>query len=386
MSERKINFKTIEIVVFATIWFVLFSIPYLQEQSGTTLYWDKMKEEWIRTATYFSIFLLNITLLVPRLLFPKKYVRYILTVLLSIVLFNAGSVWLMNSLKTEEPQSMPRMELGPGMPPMELGDKMPAPIGYKQPLPDMKPSNAIQFANGIIISLLVVGASIAFKMMSKWLSEENLRKDVEKVQLKTELAFLRHQVSPHFFMNTLNNIHALVDINTETAKDAIIKLSTLMRYLLYETNQGKTTLKLELEFIESYIELMRLRFTDKVEVVFIKPTIIPKVEVPPMLFISFLENAFKHGISYQQNSYIHFRLSVTDNLIQTNITNSKHINNQRPKTQFSGIGLTNIKKTLELHYDKDYSLKILDNESSFEVQLTFPITVTGRVKDIESKI
>jgi len=89
----------------------------------------------------------------------------------------------------------------------------------------------------------VVGASIAFKMMSKWLSEENLRKDVEKVQLKTELAFLRHQVSPHFFMNTLNNIHALVDINTETAKDAIIKLSTLMRYLLYETNQGKTTLK-----------------------------------------------------------------------------------------------------------------------------------------------
>ena len=386
MSERKINFKTIEIVVFATIWFVLFSIPYLQEQSGTTLYWDKMKEEWIRTATYFSIFLLNITLLVPRLLFPKKYVRYILTVLLSIVLFNAGSVWLMNSLKTEEPQSMPRMELGPGMPPMELGDKMPAPIGYKQPLPDMKPSNAIQFANGIIISLLVVGASIAFKMMSKWLSEENLRKDVEKVQLKTELAFLRHQVSPHFFMNTLNNIHALVDINTETAKDAIIKLSTLMRYLLYETNQGKTTLKLELEFIESYIELMRLRFTDKVEVVFIKPTVIPKVEVPPMLFISFFENAFKHGISYQQNSYIHFRLSVTDNLIQTNITNSKHINNQRPKTQFSGIGLTNIKKTLELHYDKDYSLKILDNESSFEVQLTFPITVTGRVKDIESKI
>ena len=113
MSERKINFKTIEIVVFATIWFVLFSIPYLQEQSGTTLYWDKMKEEWIRTATYFSIFLLNITLLVPRLLFPKKYVRYILTVLLSIVLFNAGSVWLMNSLNTEEPQSMPRMELGP---------------------------------------------------------------------------------------------------------------------------------------------------------------------------------------------------------------------------------------------------------------------------------
>lgn len=384
-KDRKLNISAIETIVFVTIWLILFSLPYLQGQSGNIVYWSKITEEWVRTFTYLALFLLNILFLVPKLLFPKKYFSYTILVTFSILLLNTASVGTLNYLKPGEPEGMPRMELGPGMPPMELGSKMPAPMGYRTPETETKPSLLIQFINGIIISVLVIGASIAFKMTSKWLSEESLRKDVEKEQLKSELAFLRHQISPHFFMNTLNNIHALVDINTEVAKAAVIRLSTLMRYLLYETNQGKTTLKKELEFIESYTELMKLRFTDKVQVLFEVPVSLPDVEIPPMLFISFLENAFKHGVSYQQQSYITFRLSITDKNIYTEILNSKHMTIQSADKKFSGIGLTNIRKMLDLHYDKDYTLDIRDTEKSYEIRLKIPVIVTGKVREIDNK-
>ena len=142
-------------------------------------------------------------------------------------------------LAPQKPLSMPKMELGPGMPPMELGTKMPAPIGYNAPDPVEQKSLFMEFIDNFIIALLVVAAGTTVKLLSQWLNEEGRRKDVEKEQLKTELALLRHQVSPHFFMNTLNNIHALIVINTENAKDAVIRLSTLMRYLLYDTAQGQ---------------------------------------------------------------------------------------------------------------------------------------------------
>src|SRR5665648_748151 len=111
-------------------------------------------------------------------------------------------------------------------------------MGYRPVIPQEEKSIFMIFTDELIISLLVIGAGTAFKMVAQWLNEESRRKDLEKEQLKTELAFLRHQVSPHFFMNTLNNIHALIDINAEDAKNTIIELSTMMRYLLYDTAQG----------------------------------------------------------------------------------------------------------------------------------------------------
>ena len=174
-------------------------------------------------------------------------------------------------------------------------------------------------------------------------------------------------------MNTLNNIHALVDINTETAKDAIIRLSTLMRYLLYDTAQGQTSLKKEIEFIESYITLMQLRFSDKVQIYVEVPHNIPDIQIPPMLFISFLENAFKHGVSYQTKSFVDFKLKVIDNQIDCNIKNSKQKIRENFDKSYSGIGLTNIRKSLELLYTKDYLLNIIENDKEFEVKLTIPI-------------
>ncbi len=373
IKDKKISIVTIETIVFVIIWLVIFSIPYLQKQSGNTIFWDKILSEWVRIAALLVLFLINIHFLVPRFLFQKKYLKYILFALSFVLVVNYGNVLLMHYVIDPEPVTMPSMDLGPGMPPMELGNKMPPPMGYRAPEPPEKPSMTIQFVNNFLLALLVMGASIAFKMMSKWLNEENLRKDVEKEQLKTELAFLRHQVSPHFFMNTLNNIHALIDINTETAKDAVIRLSTLMRYLLYETVAGHIALKKELDFIESYISLMRLRFSNKVAVSFEIPVKIPDVEIPPMLFVSLLENAFKHGVSYQSHSYIAFSMSIVEKKIVCILKNSKHKNAATGDKKYSGIGLMNIRKSLDLLFQNDYSLVIDDNDASFEVQLTIPI-------------
>jgi len=279
-------------------------------------------------------------------------------------------------LTPPQPLAMPPMNLGQGMPPMELGPGMPPPMGYKPISPPEQKSIFMMFADNLIISLLVVGVGTAVKMVSQWLNEESRRKDLEKEQLKTELALLRHQVSPHFFMNTLNNIHALIDINTEDAKNTIIQLSIMMRYLLYDTAHGQTTLKKEINFIESYITLMKLRFPKEVAITIDIPKDIHDIEIPPMLFISFLENAFKHGVSYQSESFVSFKIEQIRARLKCTIRNSKGKSNENVEESYSGIGLSNIKKSLRLLFGNDFTLHIHENEKEFEVQLTIPVNET----------
>jgi len=373
IQNKTVNFNYLESIIYLVIWLVIFSVPFFQHRNLNTVDWEKVGMEWIRMSSFCIIFVLNGFVLVPKLLFRKKYLPYVGVTLLSLFLVVGLSIALQVYLTPPEPISMPKMELGPGMPPMELGSKMPAPMGYRAPEPTEQKSIFMIFTDNLIIAFLVVAAGTTIKLLSQWLNEEGRRKDVEKEQLKTEIALLRHQVSPHFFMNTLNNIHALIDINTETAKDAVIRLSTLMRYLLYDTAQGQTSLKKEMEFIESYITLMQLRYSKKVKISVDIPKNIPDIQIPPMLFISFVENAFKHGVSYQAESFVDFKLEIADYQLNCFIKNSKHKNKEKFDKSYSGIGLTNIKKSLELLFNKNYSLNIHENDNEFEVQLTIPV-------------
>jgi len=172
-------------------------------------------------------------------------------------------------------------------------------------------------------------------------------------------------------MNTLNNIHSLVDINTNEAKEAIIKLSRMMRYLLYETDTEKTTLRKEIEFLESYINLMKLRFSEKVRISLKLPTVIPEKTIPPFLFISLIENAFKHGVSYREESFIDINLMIADERLLLVVMNSKADNN--PIKEYSGIGLDNTRKRLALIYGSNYHFDIIDKESLFTVNLSIPL-------------
>jgi len=372
IQSKSLNLKAVETVVLTMIWLAIFSIPFFQNRIYGLVDWSKVLVEWIRMFSFLVIFLINAYYLVPKLLFYKKYRSYIGYVFLLIFAVIGVNILLQYFLSPVEPLSMPPMNLGPGMPPMELGEKMPAPMGFRTPRIQEQKSIIMILTDNLIISILVAGAGTTLKMMSQWLYEEKRRMNVEKEQLKTELAMLRHQVSPHFFMNTLNNIHAMIDINVETAKDAIIRLSTLMRYLLYDTAQGQTSLRKELDFIESYIRLMQLRFSKKVVIMVNLPEKIPDIQIPPMLYISFLENAFKHGVSYQAESFVSFSLEINGNRLSCIIRNSKHKSKDNPDKSYSGIGLTNIRKSLELLFKNDYTLNIKETDKEFEVQLKIP--------------
>ena len=352
---------------------VIYSIPFFSNRIFNTVNWGKVFGEWIRITAFLVIFTLNIIVLVPKYLFQKKYLLYFLFTFLVIILVNGLGLLLGHLIVSPQPLAMPPMDLGPGMPPMELGSGMPAPMGFRPVAPPVQKSLLMAITDNMIISVLLIGAGSAIRMATQWLNEESRRKDLEKEQLKTELALLRHQVSPHFFMNTLNNIHALIDINSDDAKNTIIQLSTMMRYLLYDTAHGQTTLKKEIEFIESYITLMKLRFPKNVAVSLDVPDQISDVHIPPMLFISFLENAFKHGVSYKAQSFVSFKMELINNRLKCNISNSKHKNNESLDKSYSGIGLINIKKSLNLLYGNDFKLDIIEDDNTFEVQLNIPV-------------
>lgn len=178
-------------------------------------------------------------------------------------------------------------------------------------------------------------------------------------------------------MNTLNNIHALIDIDTEAAKDTVIELSKMMRYVLYDSENAATNLVNEMRFIENYIALMRIRYTDNVDVRFtVHDTAHPTVQVPPLLFIVLVENAFKHGVSYNKPSFVYIDLWCDEKHVSCQVHNSNHeqpaISNKDKKS--SGMGLENIRKRLDLLFGDEYRLLIDDsNKEQYSVKLTIPI-------------
>lgn len=369
--NKSFKIEVIEILLFGVIWMGIFSIPFFNQSGYRPFDWELVLTEWLRIFGFFLIFLLNITVLIPRYLIQQKYKSYILSAIILIV-GTIGTGVFLKALLFPTPVAMPPMNLGSGIP-MELGSSMPAPIGFKPERKGNYDSLSFQIIADVVISMLIVGSSTTFKVIGQWLITDDRRKDLEKEQLKIELSLLRHQVSPHFFMNTLNNIHSLIDINAEDAKDAVIRLSTMMRYLLYDTAHGHTSLTKEIGFIESYISLMKLRYSEHITVTLEVPSEMPEILIPPMLFISLLENAFKHGVSYQHDSFVLFKLAVINNRLDCNIKNSKHHKNTDTDNRYSGIGLTNIKKSLELLFGKNYQLDIMETKTEYHVHLSVPI-------------
>jgi LytS/YehU family sensor histidine kinase len=246
---------------------------------------------------------------------------------------------------------------------------MPSP--YPPPFPPKRP---IFFHFGqAIVSFLLIGFNTGVKSSVRWSEERVLQAEKERQHLHTELSFLKYQISPHFFMNTLNNIHALIDIDIDKAQDAIVKLSLLMRYLLYETDMQNVSLKKEIEFIESYIELMRLRYDEDILTVRTKyPPHTENIIVPSFLFLSFIENAFKHGVDMHTVSLINIRFVCENGRLEFTAGNSK-LGVASAITDSSGIGLENVRKRLDLIYKEDYVLEIRSTNDTYEIYLSIPV-------------
>ena len=393
-KNKRIYYFEISLYIFVSL--VVLLIPMFMHL-GEGIGWNFVFRDWIRLCPFFVIFLINNFLLAPKLLFKSKFGVYILSCIIVLLLVSflnnsfLGPKFHLNrnNLQIKEKLHMPQAGESHNVQkcPEHLGRSPESMKSYEpgendqQPhkLPYMtgpKPIYNRFFDFGVfIIGFLIMGFNSGVKSFASWSNKQEEYNEKERQYLSSELAFLKQQVSPHFFMNTLNNIHALIDIDSEKAKDTIIKLSKLMRYLLYESEAEKVKLSKEVEFLESYIELMRLRYDElnlSVEIVY--PDNINEIYVPSLLFLPLVENAFKHGVQSNKRSFVNIGFTTVGDKLILNVKNSNFgkttlmFNNE-----VSGIGLENIKKRLTLIYRDNYSITIKSDEGMFEVLLIIPI-------------
>lgn len=247
------------------------------------------------------------------------------------------------------------------------GPQGPLPMGLQRELWDT------------LLLLLMLGMNIGVKLYFKRREDARRMAALERANLEHRLAQLRYQLNPHFLMNTLNNIHALIDIDPAEAQAAVVELSRLLRFMLYETDRERVALRRDLEFLQHYVTLMRLRYADVVRVNMQLPATVPDVEVPPLLTVSFVENAFKHGVSYRSDSFVDISVVLNDEVsaLTFECRNSRHEITAKDVTDADaggGIGLTNIRQRLDLLYGDRYSLVIDDATAGvYSVRLTIPL-------------
>lgn len=353
----------VQLLLTTLVWVLIFVMPLLFGDFENGVNWTHIFKIWKENSILFGIFLVNRYLLMPHLFFKGKRGLYFTTII-SIIVLSSVIFYANQDLPNSRPNEFPP-------PPRE-----PMGMSFEQPSPGPGPREFIPpYANLLIMSILLLGFDSGILFFSKWMRAEQNKLKAEKESIENKMAFLQNQISPHFFMNTLNNIHALVDIDTGEAKEAIIKLSQMMDYMLYESQTAKISLKQEIGFINSYVDLMKLRFTDDVEVKVHTPNKIPLVKMPPLLTISFIENAFKYGVSYEATSFIHINIDIDDNETRLSfmVRNSIHSANEKKKN--SGIGIQNARNRLDLIYGNNYQLTINNNENDhiFEVNLNIPL-------------
>jgi hypothetical protein len=388
IKSRKIP----EYVIYLFLWLLFLIIPLITNNYGAKGDFLKICYDWLRMLPFILVFIINNLWLLPHLLFKGRTNFYIITLVMVAILISTTFQFLNPALYKNDPKLLEqiilkdpqwgREEMRPGATPSLPGNIPASPELFKSgaegggsenrklPLPNQP---LFQFINTLFISLLIAGFNTAIAVTNRWFADEQMRKEIEKEHMQSELAFLQNQVSPHFFMNTLNNIHALIEADQKLAQNAVLKLSEMMRYLLYESGRGTTTLKREIDFLRSYVKLMQLRVDESVKVSFEFPDNFINVNLPPLLFISFIENAFKHGVSYRESSALSFKIIQHPDSLEFIAVNTVSIyRNTDSSIHPGGIGMGNIKKRLNLLYGEKYHLNIESNDYEFKVKLIIP--------------
>ena len=238
-------------------------------------------------------------------------------------------------------------------------------LGNNKHFPPKAKMREIIMYRDIISMSVTAGLSTAIKMTTQWYHSQAEQKELEKLHIESELNNLKHQLNPHFLFNTLNNIYSLISINQENAQNAVHQLSNLIRYVLYESDHSKVPLSKDLNFTTNYIELMSLRLPSHVKLNTEITNAGEGITIAPLLFISLVENAFKHGVSPVNPSYIsiHIRM-VAANELECRVENS-NFPKQEDDISGSGIGLINLRRRLELIYPSAFELRVEENEESY---------------------
>lgn len=218
-------------------------------------------------------------------------------------------------------------------------------------------------------AILAFGLSTSIRITDEWFKNERQKKEMENEKLISELAFLKSQVNPHFLFNILNNICSLARKKSDETENAIIKLSQIMRYMMYESQDEKVNLEKEIEYLQNYIELQRMRISGKPKINFTVEGTVGQFMIEPMLFIPFVENAFKHGISYIEDSDINILLKVTQKELNFSVENSivNKVDERIPSGP--GVGLKNVMRRLELLYPGNHEITIDDHDLKYRILL-----------------
>jgi hypothetical protein len=337
------NNRYIDLIIIGFIFLILFMMPALFVRVDGAVSWKHVFKIWQDNAPLLPVFVVNHWVLLPELMHKKKYSLYVVAIVGIIILATCFC---------------------------DMIDS-PRPMRFILPNGEARPEPVPPYANMLMYAILITGVDIGLFFSKMWQNNERQKLEIEKKNTSMELELLRSQISPHFFMNTLNNIYALAENDGAKAKAAVMKLSKMMRYMLYENKGERVRLSKEFEFIRNYIDLMRLRFTDNVEFILDIPEIYHDVDIPPMLFISYIENAVKHGVSYQEKCEINIHFALTDEDLSFSCLNAVH-RNPNPLNK-GGIGLKNSKARLSLIYGDRYDLDVIDKDGMFSVFLKIPI-------------
>lgn len=347
--------KSITVLVHVLVWglliFVLFMYPPLAGANAKL-----PKEFWVKqlihTILMVSVFYLNAAYLVPNLLLKDKLIAFIGSIiflgLVSSMLLARVDVWFNLSKELER----------------AFGKKM--------------WHNSLLDFFGLMTVFMVLGISTSVTLIQYQQRDLTIRQEFESQRTLAELSFLKAQINPHFFFNTLNSIYALTYVNVETSRQVLYKLSRMMRYLLYETQQNITLLSKEVAFIQDYIEIMKLRLSSNTIVHFNLPEKINEMPVAPMMLLPYVENAFKHGVDDQKTSTILIDIEQQADGITLYVINNivPRSGSAENKIDEKGIGLVNTKRRLDLLYKDKYSLSAVKNKQSgkYEVHLKLILT------------
>jgi LytS/YehU family sensor histidine kinase len=292
-----------------------------------------------------AFYYLNTQVLIPQLLTRRKWLWYILAIIVCFILFACIPKIFEKAIQSEIPGYM----------------KMKFHRKHRSFLHPFTGSSAVFF--------LVLTVSTCSRVIQEWLGIEKKKQEIEHEKLTTELSFLKSQINPHFLFNTLNNIYALALVKSDATADSVLKLSSIMRYVLDETKHDSVPLDKEIQFIKDYIELQKVRLTDKVTIRFLTEGKTEEKQIAPLILIPFVENAFKYGISTKETSAIVFELKADENTIDFTSKNTI-MPGDKEKNEQTGIGLKNTQRRLELLYPEKHTLTISNENNRFIVHLT----------------
>ncbi len=335
-----------ENLLYVLVWVSILMVPVLNTEltSRDHLYVEELFMSWLKIAPFLLIFLLHNIIVAPRALISKRYGRYfvaLVVMLLSVFgAVNFTQRYILPSLVIVREHNLSHMTL-----------------------------TDLNILWNLSFSLIMCSANMGIKLIYKSMRDDQLMEELKHQNLRVEMEYLKYQINPHFFMNTLNNIHALIDIDHTAAKSAVIELSKMMRYVLYESGNESISLQQELQFVENYIELMKIRFDDLVKVSIHRPERVPVGSVmPPLLLIVFIENAFKHGVRADGEGFVDVDIECGERDITMTMINSL----SDSKREGGGIGLINVRKRLELLYDGEFELRCERRVSDYFVYLKIP--------------